>query len=221
MTPLPARLLKSDIPKIYRFIAPVHDWLAALVASRARRLKLEWANIQDGESVLEVAVGTGLSFRQVLQSNPNGRNVGVDLSPAMLRRARKRAERIGGQSELAVGDAYALDFPDNTFDVLLNSYMIDQLPEQDFEPVLREFRRVLRPYGRLVQTNMTIGQKPYHRLWECLYCLHPALLGGCRGVEMASCFERAGFTGIRRAYISQCAFPSEVVIGIKPGKDLE
>lgn len=220
MTRLPARLHKSDIPRTYRLIAPVHDWLAVLVATRARRLELAWADIQNGESVLEVAVGTGLSFRRVLRANPAGRNVGIDLSPAMLRQARRRAERIGRSYELQIGDAYALNFPDDTFDVVLNSYMFDLLPEHDFVPVLREFKRVLRPGGRLVQLNMTLGLKPYNRVWDWIYRLHPALLGGCRGVEMAPSFERAGFENVRRAYISQFTYPSEVLAGVKPVRDI-
>ena len=174
--------------------------------------------------MLEVAVGTGLSFRHLLRQNPNGWTEGVDLTPAMLRRARRRAERErarGGtrRYRLRLGDAYALDVPSDQFDLVVNSYMFDLLPEADFEAVLREFGRVLRPGGRLVLVNMTVGEAWYHRLWEGLYRLWPPLLGGCRGVLTAPYLERVGFTGIRRRFVSQRTFPSEVVYGEKPLSD--
>jgi ubiquinone/menaquinone biosynthesis C-methylase UbiE len=187
------------------------------VEARARRLGLDWFDVRDGETVLEVAVGTGLSFRHLLRTNPNGWTEGVDLTPAMLRRARRRAERApANRYRLYLGDAYALDADDDTFDGVLNSYMFDLLPVDDFVPVLREFKRVLCPGGRIVQVNMTPPERWYQRGWEGLYRLHPALLGGCRGVQTAPFLREAGFVNVRRRFVSQWTFPSEVVYGEKP-----
>ena len=213
----PARLSKSAIPRTYRRIAPTHDWLAVLVEARARRLGLDWFDAQDGETLLEVAVGTGLSFRHLLTANPTGWTEGVDLTPAMLRKARRRAERAAtDRYRLREGDAYALDVPDDTFDGVLNSYMFDLLPVDDFVPVLHEFKRVLKPGGRLVQINMAPAEQWYQRGWEMLYRIHPALLGGCRGVRTAPSLRTAGFINVRCRFVSQWTFPSEVVYGEKP-----
>ena len=215
---LPARIPRERVPALYRWIAPLHDGLAVLVESRARAFAIERAGIVDGMNILEVAAGTGLTFRELLRRNPSGHTTGVDITPAMLRRARRRARRSGTTSyTLMHCDAYALDFPDAAFDLVMNSYMFDLLPETDFVPVLEEFRRVLRPGGRLVQINMTAGRAWYNRIWEGLYRLHPALLGGCRGVCMAPYLEQAGFVDVERVYISQRTFPSEVVWGTNPG----
>ena len=220
----PARLPKTDVRSTYTWIAPTHDLLAVLVEAEARRLGLKWAAVQNGEHVLEVAVGTGLSFRHLLRQNPDGWTEGIDLTPAMLRRARQRAQRQqarGGTDRyrLRLGDAYALDASDDQFDLVMNSYMFDLLPEADFDQVLREFKRVLRPGGRLVLVNMTLGEAWYNNLWEGIYQLWPPLLGGCRGVVTASFLERAGFTDVRRRFVSQWTFPSEVVYGEKPPGD--
>ncbi len=202
---------------MYTWIAPTHDWLAVLVESAARRRGLELAAIQEGENILEVAVGTGLSFKHILKQNKKGFNTGVDLTAAMLKRAQRRARKSGQSNyRLLLGDAYSLNFADNSFDLVMNSYMFDLLPAEDFVPVLSEFKRVLKPGGRLIQINMTPGQAWYNFVWEGLYRLHPALLGGCRGVEMAPYFEKAGFSHVLREYVSQRTFSSEIVYGIKP-----
>lgn len=213
---LPARLPKEKVRATYTWIAPVHDLLAVVVEAEARRLGLAWAGVRDGEDVLEVAVGTGLSFAEVVRQNPRGRNEGIDLTPSMLARAERRARRTGGAYRLRPGDAYALDFADDTFDLVLNSYMFDLLPAADFVPVLREFRRVLKPGGRLVQMNMTRAARWYNHLWNGLYRLYPPLLGGCRGVETAPALAAAGYVNVRRRYVSQWTFPSEVVYGERP-----
>ncbi len=209
---LKARIPKDRVADVYRNIAPVYDVWAWLTETRARALGLELAAIADGESVLEVAVGTGLAFEQIAAANPSGRNEGVELSEAMLKRARRRLARSGaGRYRLTVGDAYDLDFDDDEFDVLINNYMFDLLPQQDFADVLAEFRRVLRPGGRIVVVSMTDGQRWYNRFWEWIYRAAPALIGGCRGVRLSPYLEQGGFVDVRRVYLSQATFPSEVV----------
>jgi ubiquinone/menaquinone biosynthesis C-methylase UbiE len=145
---LKAFVKKADIPKVYRSIAPIYDIWGMLTETRARRRCLELAKIQDGERVLEVAVGTGSAFVEILKKNPHGWNAGMDLTVEMLSRARKKAEKLGiGNYSLEPGDAYDLSYPDGEFDVVLNNYMFDLLPEQDFPMILGGFFRVLRPGG--------------------------------------------------------------------------
>jgi len=207
-----AQIEKSRVTDIYRRIAPSYDLWAWLTESKARDRCLELAAIQNGEQVLEVAVGTGLAFEKILQTNPSGRNEGIDLTQAMLSRAAKKAAKSETSNyRLRVGDAYDLDFPDESFDVLVNNYMFDLLPQQDFLTVLSEFRRVLRPGGRLAMVNMTKGERWYNGIWDRIYRINPALLGGCRGVLLLPELEAGGFTQIRREYISQFTFPSEIV----------
>lgn len=167
--------------------------------------------------MLEVAVGTGLAFERILRINPSGRNEGIDLTEAMLTRARKRAaKQVNSNYRLRIGDAYALDYSSGEFDVLINNYMFDLLPEQDFLAVLSEFKRVLRPGGRLAMVNMTIGERWYNRGWGRIYRINPALLGGCRGVFTLPVLEACGFIKTKREYISQMTFPSEIVYGVAP-----
>jgi ubiquinone/menaquinone biosynthesis C-methylase UbiE len=214
---LDARIKKSQVPSVYRKIAPVYDLWAMLTESKARSLCLQTVAIRDGETVLEVAVGTGMAFAEILKANPSGRNEGIDLTEQMLNRAKKKAAKTGAANyRLTLGDAYALTFADESFDVVINNYMFDLIPENDFKTVLGEFNRVLRPGGRLAMVNMSRCERWNHALWELIYRINPAWLGGCRGVYILPFLESAGFQQIKREYISQMTFPSEVVFAVKP-----
>lgn len=213
---LEARIRKSDVPEVYRRLAPHYDAWAERAEAKARRRCLELAGIRDGEAVLEVAVGTGLAFVEILKRNPYGRNEGIDITEEMLARARQRAAEVGVPGyRLQVGDAYHLEYPDASFDVLVNNYMFDLLPVGDFPAVLAEFRRVLKPGGRLMLVNMTKGERWHHALWELVYRIRPAWLGGCRGVQLVPFLEAAGFAVASREYVSELGFASEVVRAIK------
>ena len=208
-----ARLNKQQVVEVYSRTAFIYDLWGILTESKARRRALQLAAIQDGESVLEVAVGTGLTFGEILRRNPHGQNFGVDLTPAMLAQARRRAARHAQANyTLSVGDAYALEFPAAQFDLLVNNYMFDLLPEADFQRLLDEFKRLLKPGGRLLLINMTLAESGLGRIWEKIYRLNPSWIGGCRGVRLAPALEKAGFHSIRREALSQLSFPSEVII---------
>ncbi len=207
-----AKLDKKDVVKVYAKTALIYDVWGKLTETHARKRAIALADIQDGESVLEVAVGTGLMFEEVLTANPNGHNQGIDLTPAMLKRARSRVAKLGVDNyELALGDAYALEFPDDRFDVLINNYMFDLLPEKDFALVLGEFKRVLKPGGRIVLVNMAQAERFYQRVWEWMYRISPGLMGGCRGVSLSPTMQALGLRDIYRETVSQLGFPSEVL----------
>jgi ubiquinone/menaquinone biosynthesis C-methylase UbiE len=213
---LPARIKQADVPNVYRATAPVYDLWGQLTETKARQRCLELAQIRDGEAVLEVAVGTGLTFAEILKQNPSGRNEGIDLTPAMLERAERKAGQTGAQNyQLRVGDAYQLEFADNTFDLVINNFMFDLLPEKDFPVVLAEFKRVLRLGGRLVLVNMAKGEHWYNGLWETIYRVNPAWLGGCRGVALLNDVRALGFQNTQRESLSQMTFPAEIVYGIR------
>lgn len=212
MTIATAKLKKKDVVDVYTQTAPIYDLWGALTETKARKRSLELAQIQDGMHILEVAIGTGLTFQEILRANPGGQNNGVDLTPAMLNKARVRISKLGLDNyQISVGDAYDLKFPDQQFDLLMNNYMFDLLPEKDFVPVLQEFRRVLKPGGQIVLVNMTRGGHFYEQVWETVYRINPRWLGGCRGVLLSGAMREAGFTEITRETVIQFGFPSEII----------
>jgi ubiquinone/menaquinone biosynthesis C-methylase UbiE len=206
-------LTKADVVRVYGRTAPLYDLWGMLTETRARRRALELAHVRDGEAILEVAVGTGLAFAELLERNPSGRNEGIDLTEAMLAKAREKAERSAATNwRLRVGDAYDLDFGPATFNVLLNCYMFDLLPEADFGRVLGEFHRVLKPSGRLVLVNLAPGAGVVSWLWSQIYNVNPAWVGGCRGVRMSAYLGEAGFVIETSERLSQFGVPSEVIV---------
>jgi ubiquinone/menaquinone biosynthesis C-methylase UbiE len=209
---LPAKLSKKEVISTYRVFAGTYDLWAHLAEAIARKRALEMAAIRGGEAVLEVAVGTGLLFEEVVKQNRQGRNEGIDLTDAMLERAKARLSKLGGAGySLKLGDAYDLAYGDGEFDLVLNNYMFDLLPEADFPRVLSEMKRVLRPGGRLVLVNMTTGGGLLDRAWARLYRVSPSLLGGCRAVELSSFVKESGFERVERDVVRQLGFPSEVL----------
>jgi ubiquinone/menaquinone biosynthesis C-methylase UbiE len=207
-----AKLNKSEVIDVYSKTAFIYNVWGALTESHARGKAMSRAHIRNGEAVLEVAVGTGLTFFEILKANPDGENTGIDLTPAMLKKAIRKAAQSGTLNyQLATGDAYALQFPDRHFDLLMNNYMFDLLPEKDFPSVLAEFKRVLKPGGRLVLINMTRAVRFNQKIYEWIYHLNPGWLGGCRGVLLSEVVKAAGFKNVEREMLSQFGFPSEII----------
>jgi ubiquinone/menaquinone biosynthesis C-methylase UbiE len=207
----------GDVPAMYSRIAPLYEIWARLTESRARRRVQELAGIRDGEAVLEVAVGTGAQLVELARRNPSGRTTGIEPSAGMLAQARKRLEDAGlDEAELVEGSALDLPLEDSSFDVLINGYMLDLLPRDDIPRALAEFRRVLRPGGRLVLTNMTKGERRLHRIWDALYARGLNLTANCRGVLAVPVLDQLGFADIHREYLAQMTFPTEVVTAIRP-----
>jgi ubiquinone/menaquinone biosynthesis C-methylase UbiE len=207
------KLDKAEIVDVYSKTAPIYDLWGRLTETKARQKALAAAQIRNGESILEVAMGTGLTFLEILKANPGGENIGIDLTPAMLKKAQRRASKSGFTNyQLNLGDAYRLQFPDQRFDLLMNNYMFDLLPEKDFPLILAEFKRVLKPDGRLVLVNMTRPEHFYQRIWEGVYHLNPRWLGGCRGVLLSEHLQTAGFKNARREMLSELGFPSEILV---------
>jgi ubiquinone/menaquinone biosynthesis C-methylase UbiE len=95
--------------------------------------------------VLEIGIGTGLSLPHY---PPDVELVGVEPSPPMLKRARRRAAEVGRTVELIHAPAEELPFEDDSFDTVVSLAVLCTVREP--EQVLREIHRVLRPGGRFV-----------------------------------------------------------------------
>src|SRR5260370_2772860 len=102
----------------------------------------EWVCSHTRGEVLEIAVGTG---RNLEYYPPDVRLTAIDLSASMLDIARQRADQLGRQVDLRVGDAQALEFADETFDTVVFTLSLCSIP--DDRKAVAEARRGLRAGG--------------------------------------------------------------------------
>jgi len=122
-----------------------------------RRWALRRAGLRPGMRLLDVATGTGLVARGAVRTlGEPGRVVGVDPSRGMLREARKALA-----SPLVQGRAEALPFRDDLFDMLSMGFALRHVP--DLEAAFREYRRVLKPGGRVVLLEVSRPRSPVSR----------------------------------------------------------
>jgi demethylmenaquinone methyltransferase/2-methoxy-6-polyprenyl-1,4-benzoquinol methylase len=139
-----------------------------------KRQAMELCALRPGERVLDVATGTGdLAFAEAAAVGPEGRVVGVDACQPMLEVARRRQR---GAVDFQQGDAMDLRFPDASFDVVTIGFGLRNVADRG--KALREFRRVLRPGGRLMVLDFsTPNSKPLKTIHDLLYFVVMPALG--------------------------------------------
>jgi phosphatidylethanolamine/phosphatidyl-N-methylethanolamine N-methyltransferase len=129
----------------YNRIAGIFDAMEVLMEFRAKTWRqVLWNTVQTGR-ILDVGVGTGKNLPYYPKS---GEIVGIDLSDRMLAKACQRAKDLQIPVELREMDAQALNFPDDSFDTVVASFVFCSVPD----PVLglRELGRVVKPAGKIL-----------------------------------------------------------------------
>ena len=156
-----SRLTQEDIRRKYNQFAPWYDLAEALpelmgVQSLRRTLLLRASG-----QVLEVAVGTGKNlpyYPTVCQLTA------IDVSLAMVTRARQRADTLGLHGHLQVMDAAHLGFPDQHFDTVVDTLALCTFP--DPVAALREMARVCRPAGHLLLLEHGRSDRAWLGRWQ-------------------------------------------------------
>jgi demethylmenaquinone methyltransferase/2-methoxy-6-polyprenyl-1,4-benzoquinol methylase len=204
------RLSSDSVRSMFDRIAPVYDVMnRVMTAGLDRRWRRETAEavVRPGDLVLDLCCGTG--DLALADAAAGGRVTGLDFSPEMLVRAQQKAPDL----LWIEGDALALPFDDDSYDVATAGFGIRNL--DDLEAGLREARRVLRDGGRLgilEITQPTGTLQPFFRVWfdrvvpvlgKVLpggeaYTYLPASVRRFPGpVELQAAIERAGFAEVR------------------------
>lgn len=209
---LSRNFIPDKIKQDYSKVAWIYHFWGSLTESRAAEKVIEFALLNNNRKVLDVAVGTGMLFKKIVLKNEDGFTEGIDISPAMLKHAEKRMAESGiNNFALKEGNAYNLQYDDNSFDVVINNYMLDLLPEEDFTKILGEFYRVLKPGGRIVISSMATGDNWNNKLWFKISKKFPRLMTNCRPVSLKRNIIKSGFHNLHSVYINQNTFPSEVI----------
>jgi phosphatidylethanolamine/phosphatidyl-N-methylethanolamine N-methyltransferase len=145
------------VESVYDKLAIVYDVTFGPTLHPGRLRAIERMNIQPGERVLEVGVGTGIN----LSLYPREAAVtGIDFTASMLEKARERAARKGAAPvRLLQMDAADLKFADESFDIVYAAYLISVVP--DPVKVAQEMSRVCRPGGRIIFLNHFLSPNPF------------------------------------------------------------
>lgn len=131
----------------------------------------------------------------------------------MLSRARRRLPKQRGLGlALCRGDVRFLPFAGGTFDLILNCYFMDLLSDGDIRIVLKEFRRALKPTGRVVLLVMGKQSPVLQGIWMWLYAHMPGLVGGCWPVSITEYLAEKDWRIDVREWISQLGFRSELIL---------
>ena len=121
--------------------------------------------------ILDAGVGTG---RNIPFYPSDSEAVGIDLSPAMLTRARRRSKEVGRDVELMEMDVMQTSFEDNSFDAIVSSFLFCVLTSKQQLPALKELARICRPGGEIRLLEYNYSQNPWKRfimrLWAPWVC---------------------------------------------------
>jgi len=155
------------------------------------------ADLVEGQTVLDLGSGAGfdalIAARKV---GPTGRVIGVDMTDAMLSKARANAERAGlSQVEFRKGDIEALPVEDDSVDVALSNCVLNLASDKD--RAFAEVYRVLKPGGRLAVSDMAWEAEPLAEVRKDLEAIVGCIGGALVLDDYVDRLGRAGFVEVR------------------------
>src|SRR5882672_4252454 len=155
------------------------------------------AGLRPGETVLDLGSGAGFDcFLAAKQVGPSGRILGVDMTPAMVTKARANAERVDAKNvEFRLGEIEHLPVADASVDVILSNCVINLSPDKG--AVFRDAFRVLRPGGRLAISDMVAVRPVPEDLRARIEAFTGCVAGAAAVDDLARMLRAAGFEGVR------------------------
>jgi SAM-dependent methyltransferase len=154
--------------------------------------------LRPGETVLDLGSGPGLDvFLAARQVGPGGRAIGVDMTPAMLERARASAAKIGlSHVEFREGRLEALPVESASIDAVTSNCVINLVPDK--RAVFAEVARVLRPGGRMVISDILLHGRLPEAVEKDLLAYVGCVSGAMRQEEY---FALVGAAGLERVEV--------------------
>ncbi len=175
---------------------------------------LAFAGVNPGETVLDLGSGAGIdAFLAAREVGPAGRVIGVDMTPAMIQRARANAEQVGHANvEFRLGEIEHLPVETASVDVIISNCVINLSPDKP--RVFREAHRVLKPGGRLLVSDLVWLESPPAEIRDSVEALVGCLAGASLKEDYLALIREAGFRDVEvmaeHPYMKEAACCAEV-----------
>jgi ubiquinone/menaquinone biosynthesis C-methylase UbiE len=145
----------------------IYDPVVAITSREGafKRRLLEHARIKNGESVLDVACGTGTLAIEIKKDHPQAKVTGIDGDRAILQRAKAKAKEAGVKVDFQRGLSNELPYDGRSFDVVVSTLFFHHLTDEAKADTAEEIRRVLRLGGRVLIADWGRPQDPLMRLF--------------------------------------------------------
>ena len=199
--------------RVYDALSMVYPMSTFFFHSKAHQRAMEMSGIRDGMSVLEVATGSGEMFHRLVEANPSGCTVGLDLSPNMAARTQRIVRKKFPQARMhcKAVDARYMPFRDETFDAVMCCYLLELLSSDDIVVALQEIHRVLRRRGTF--TLVLIGQNTefFNHMYRVGGSLAPAFWGRQVAQRIPELIDSMDFTITGDCAVRQGFYPSRIL----------
>jgi arsenite methyltransferase len=165
------------------------------------------ASLKEGEAVLDLGSGAGFDcFLAASRVGPQGKVIGVDMTPEMLEKARENVRKGDYQNvEFRLGEIENLPVADNSIDVIISNCVINL--SQDKPKVFKEAFRVLKPGGRLMVSDIVLlGDLPPEIL-NSVEAYVGCIAGASKKSDYLEAIRAAGFTQVK--VVDETVFPTD------------
>jgi SAM-dependent methyltransferase len=213
-----ATLSHEQTRRVYDRIGAWQD-TQAFYEDRATALVVAHGDFDTATRVFEFGCGTGrFAARLMAEHLPaTAQYRGVDLSPTMIALARARLASFGSRADVVQTDgAPPAAERTGSCDRFVSNFVLDLLPEDDIAAVVREAHRMLVPGGVLGLASLSSGDmwptRLVARLWSGVHRVVPALVGGCRPLDLRAWVPARDWTIRHHVHLAPFGLPSEVVV---------
>ena len=216
---LPVSRTKEEAKQAYDRMSEFYDYTLGLLGRKYSKTALERLSVVEGETVLEIGFGTGHCLKWIAKLvGPAGKAYGIDISPAMIGKTKKRLEKDGSanRAELCWGDATCLPFGESAFDAVFMSFTLEVFDTPEIPRVLVQIKKVLKPDGRLgiVDMSKENGKSVFLKAYEWIHNKCPKYLGS-RPIYAEQCLIDAGYQIKSKEKIRIFRLPAEIIVAIK------
>lgn len=220
---LPVGRTKKEAKQFYDRISKFYDFLTGKFEQRYAEKALDSLSIEEGETVLEIGIGTGHCLKRIAEATgETGKAHGIDISSSMLEVTKRRLNEAGqtGNVELCCADAGSLPYCDGIFDAVFMSFTLELFDTPEIPKILYEIKRVMKLTGRLGVVSMSKenGHSISVRLYEWAHKKWPKYID-CRPIYLEQSLREAGYETRSKEKKKLFGLPLEIAVALKVSQE--